>query len=164
MRDARPRSPTNIASVAAAIGRTPPPRARCGRHAERHRDDGAGRAHRRGAVERLAEAAASTSELAAGVQEIDATARALRAQTEALDALVDQFRLGDAAQRTADDRPGGRGRGIRRRGTYAAAGQGSRAQPVPPRRLGRFRRLWAAMNAAMRGSISVAPCRPLKMP
>jgi methyl-accepting chemotaxis protein len=40
-------------------------------------------------------AAASTSELAAGVQEIDATARALRDQTEALDVLVDQFKLGD---------------------------------------------------------------------
>jgi methyl-accepting chemotaxis protein len=40
-------------------------------------------------------AAASTGELAAGVQEIGATARALREQTEALDALVEQFRIGD---------------------------------------------------------------------
>jgi len=39
------------------------------------------------------DAALSTSELAAGVQEIDATANALRAQAEALDALVDQFRF-----------------------------------------------------------------------
>jgi methyl-accepting chemotaxis protein len=40
--------------------------------------------------------ALATSELAAGVQEIDATARALRDQTEALDALVEQFQLAEA--------------------------------------------------------------------
>lgn len=42
-------------------------------------------------------AAASTSELAAGVQEIEATSRALREQAETLDALVEQFRLAEAA-------------------------------------------------------------------
>jgi methyl-accepting chemotaxis protein len=41
-------------------------------------------------------AANATSELATGVQEIDATARALREQTEALDTMVDQFRLAEA--------------------------------------------------------------------
>ena len=41
-------------------------------------------------------AANATSELASGVQQIDATARALREQTETLDTLVDQFRLAEA--------------------------------------------------------------------
>jgi methyl-accepting chemotaxis protein len=45
-------------------------------------------------------AAIATSELAAGVQEIDATARALHDQTAALDSLVDQFRLTDALPAT----------------------------------------------------------------
>ncbi len=48
-------------------------------------------------------AAASTGELAAGVQQIDATARALRAQTEALDALVEQFRIGETAAAASAD-------------------------------------------------------------
>jgi methyl-accepting chemotaxis protein len=46
-------------------------------------------------------AAASTGELAAGVQQIGATARALRAQTEALDALVDQFRIAAVSDEAA---------------------------------------------------------------
>ncbi len=50
-------------------------------------------------------AASSTGELAAGVAEIDATARALREQTEALDALVDQFRIGEAPDALADRSP-----------------------------------------------------------
>ena len=42
------------------------------------------------------EAARATSELATGVQEIDATARALRDQAERLDALVARFRIDEA--------------------------------------------------------------------
>ncbi|GAC1415767.1 MAG: hypothetical protein NVSMB5_05300 [Candidatus Velthaea sp.] len=47
-------------------------------------------------------AAISTSELAAGVQQIDATARALRDQAEALDALVKQFAFEPDAPVDAD--------------------------------------------------------------
>ncbi len=64
-------------------------------------------------------AAASTGELAAGVQQIDATARALRAQTEALDALVEQFRIArptkPPTRRPRRSRPRNRRRGNRRR-------------------------------------------------
>ena len=96
MRDASTTVTENIASVAAAIG-------------ENASAAGQMRLTTRAVTEailpvaRTAEeqsaasqsAAASTSELAAGVQEIDATARALRDQTEALDVLVDQFKLDD---------------------------------------------------------------------
>ncbi|HTW86271.1 MAG TPA: methyl-accepting chemotaxis protein [Candidatus Sulfotelmatobacter sp.] len=51
--------------------------------------------------------AIATSELAAGVQEIDATARALRDQTESLDALVEQFRLADPADSLSLAHPNG---------------------------------------------------------
>ena len=51
----------------------------------------------------LQNAAASTGELAAGVQQIGATARALRDQTEALDALVDQFRIAAVPDAAADE-------------------------------------------------------------
>jgi methyl-accepting chemotaxis protein len=97
MRDASTTVTENIASVAAAIG-------------ENASAAGQMRLTTRGVTEvmlpvaRTAHeqsessqgAAASTTELAAGVQEIDATARALRDQTEALDALVEQFKLGEA--------------------------------------------------------------------
>jgi len=97
MRDASTTVTENIASVAAAIG-------------ENASAAGQMRLTTRGVTEvmlpvaRTAEeqshasqsAAASTSELAAGVQEIDATARALRDQTEALDSLVEQFKLDEA--------------------------------------------------------------------
>ncbi|MBV8748762.1 MAG: hypothetical protein JO103_03505 [Candidatus Eremiobacteraeota bacterium] len=97
MRDASTTLTENIASVAAAIG-------------ENAAAAGEMRLTTQSVTEVMApvartadeqsiassQAALSTSELAVGVQEIDATARALREQTTALDELVEQFRIGDA--------------------------------------------------------------------
>jgi methyl-accepting chemotaxis protein len=97
MRDASTTVTENIASVAAAIGENASAAGQM-RLTTRNVTDVMLPVARTAEEQSHASqrAAVSTSELAAGVQEIDATARALRDQTEALDALVEQFKLEDA--------------------------------------------------------------------
>jgi methyl-accepting chemotaxis protein len=77
------------------------------------------------------EAANATNELAAGVQEIDATARALRDQAERLDALVAQFTIDSVADAA----------------TNADAGEQSLKALAPPERRAMATRPWSRLAA-----------------